>query len=64
MLFHLKICGELQEGVSPGKQTLFEGKMREQRAKRQLDCCLLHPVKHQYPAKVFDLYLNVHRGVK
>ena len=91
MLFHLQICRELQEGVSPEKQVagesekrdylragcgsreqngnllvvyLFEGKMREQRAERQLDCRLLHPVKHQYPAKVFDLYLNVHRGVK
>ena len=91
MLFHLQICGELQEGVSPEKQVagesgkrdclragcgsreqngnllavyLFKGKMREQRAKRKLDCCLLHPVKHQYPAKAVDLYLNVHRGVK
>ena len=40
MLFHLQICGELQEGVSPEKQTLFEGRMREQRAERQLACCL------------------------
>lgn len=57
-------CGSREQNGNLLVVYLFEGKMREQRVERQLDCRLLHPVKHQYPAKVFDLYLNFHRGVK
>ena len=57
-------CGSREQNGNLLVVYLFEEKMREQREERQLDCRLLHPVKHQYPAKVFDLYLNFHRGVK